>query len=62
MRYAREFAAHRRVLGDKKTMNRLYAAEPMPTATGSKATIIAFPMRAADVETFMLLSWRRRWA
>jgi len=53
MRYAREFSARRRVLGDKKTMNRLYAAEPMPTATGSKADH-RFPMRAADVETFAL--------
>jgi len=51
MRYAREFSARRRVLGDKKTMNRLYAAEPFPTATGSKADH-RFPMRAADVETF----------
>jgi molybdopterin-containing oxidoreductase family iron-sulfur binding subunit len=50
-RYAREFSAHRRVVGDKKTMNRLYAAEPFPTATGSKADH-RFPMRAADVEVF----------
>ncbi len=51
MRYAREFSARRRVLGEKKTMNRLYAAEPFPTATGSKADH-RFPMRAADVEHF----------
>src|SRR5580658_2170122 len=51
MRYAREFAARRRVVGDKKTMNRLYAAEPFPTATGSKADH-RFPVRAADVEAF----------
>jgi molybdopterin-containing oxidoreductase family iron-sulfur binding subunit len=50
-RYAREFSARRRVLGEKKTMNRLYAAEPFPTATGSKADH-RFPMRAADVEQF----------
>ena len=51
LRYAREFANKRRIAADKTTMNRLYVAEPMPTATGSKADH-RFPMRAADVESF----------
>ena len=51
LRYAREFANKRRVAADKTSMNRLYVAEPMPTATGGKADH-RFPMRAADVEPF----------
>ena len=53
LRYAREFSAKRRVLGEQKSMNRLYVAEPNPTATGSKADH-RFPMRASDVEAFAL--------
>ncbi|HYJ45603.1 MAG TPA: hypothetical protein VEV81_03245, partial [Pyrinomonadaceae bacterium] len=37
VRYARDFAARRRVGGDKKTMNRLYAVESTPTNTGAMA-------------------------
>jgi MoCo/4Fe-4S cofactor protein with predicted Tat translocation signal len=51
LRYAREFSAKRRVVGDQKSMNRLYVAEPNPTATGSKADH-RFPMRASEVEGF----------
>ncbi len=51
LRYAREFSAKRRVVGDQKTMNRLYMVEPNPTATGSKADH-RFPMRASEVESF----------
>lgn len=36
-RYARDFAAGRRVRDGKKSMNRLYVAESTPTATGSLA-------------------------
>jgi molybdopterin-containing oxidoreductase family iron-sulfur binding subunit len=51
LRYAREFSAKRRVVGDQKTMNRLYVVEPNPTATGSKADH-RMPLRASDVEHF----------
>jgi MoCo/4Fe-4S cofactor protein with predicted Tat translocation signal len=51
LRYAREFSAKRRVLGDQKTMNRLYVAEPNPTPTGSRADH-RFPMKASEVEDF----------
>ena len=37
LRYARQFAARRRVRGDHTKMNRLYVVEPMPTPTGTKA-------------------------
>ena len=61
LRYAREFSAKRRVVGDQKTMNRLYVAEPNPTATGSKADH-RFPMRASDVEALCVRAGRRSWA
>ncbi len=51
LRYAREFSAKRRVTAEQKSMNRLYVAEPNPTATGSKADH-RFPMRASAVEAF----------
>jgi MoCo/4Fe-4S cofactor protein with predicted Tat translocation signal len=51
LRYARQFAARRRVRGDQTNMNRLYVVEPMPTPTGSKADH-RLPLRAADVEEF----------
>jgi molybdopterin-containing oxidoreductase family iron-sulfur binding subunit len=50
-RYAREFAARRRVRGDETAMNRLYVVEPMPTPTGTKADH-RIPLRAGDVEEF----------
>ena len=51
LRYARQFAMRRRVLGGQTGMNRLYVVEPMPTPTGSKADH-RLPVRAADVEPF----------
>ena len=37
LRYARDFAARRRVSEDKNTMNRLYVIETTPTTTGASA-------------------------
>ena len=54
LRYARQFAARRRVEGANTTMNRLYVVEPMPTPTGSKADH-RLPLRAGDVEEFAWL-------
>jgi len=51
LRYARQFSSRRRVRGDNTSMNRLYVAEPMPTATGSKADH-RLPLRAGDLEEF----------
>jgi molybdopterin-containing oxidoreductase family iron-sulfur binding subunit len=51
LRYARQFAARRRVRGEQTAMNRLYVVEPMPTATGSKADH-RLALRAADIEVF----------
>jgi molybdopterin-containing oxidoreductase family iron-sulfur binding subunit len=51
LRYARQFAARRRVSAEKTTMNRLYVVEPMPTPTGAKADH-RLPLRAGDMEEF----------
>ncbi|HEV2447532.1 MAG TPA: molybdopterin oxidoreductase, partial [Candidatus Sulfopaludibacter sp.] len=51
LRYARQFAARRRVQGGQTAMNRLYVVEPMPTPTGSKADH-RLPLRAGDIEEF----------
>ena len=51
LRYARQFAARRRVRGGQTAMNRLYVVEPMPSPTGSKADH-RLPLRAADIEVF----------
>jgi molybdopterin-containing oxidoreductase family iron-sulfur binding subunit len=51
VRYAREFAARRRVSGTDVRMNRLYAAESTPTITGGMADH-RFRMKAAEVESF----------
>jgi MoCo/4Fe-4S cofactor protein with predicted Tat translocation signal len=51
LRYARQFAAGRRVRTPQTDMNRLYVVEPMPTPTGTKADH-RLPLRAADVEQF----------
>jgi MoCo/4Fe-4S cofactor protein with predicted Tat translocation signal len=37
VRYARDFSSKRKVRGENATMNRLYAIETSPTATGGKA-------------------------
>jgi molybdopterin-containing oxidoreductase family iron-sulfur binding subunit len=47
LRYARDFAARRRP--DNPAMNRLYAFETMPTATGSRADH-RFPFKPAEIE------------
>jgi len=54
LRYARQFAARRRVEGGNATMNRLYVVEPMPSPTGSKADH-RLALRAGDVEEFAWL-------
>ncbi|HUO33168.1 MAG TPA: TAT-variant-translocated molybdopterin oxidoreductase [Bryobacteraceae bacterium] len=51
LRYARQFAAKRRVRGNQTDMSRLYVVEPMPSPTGTKADH-RMPLRAADVEQF----------
>jgi len=51
LRYARQFSARRRVSDTQLEMNRLYVAEPMPTATGAKADH-RLPLRAGDIEEF----------
>ncbi|HEX9760023.1 MAG TPA: TAT-variant-translocated molybdopterin oxidoreductase, partial [Candidatus Acidoferrales bacterium] len=49
VRYARDFAARRRVGADHSTMNRLYAVEAVPTNTGSMADH-RLPVPSARVE------------
>jgi molybdopterin-containing oxidoreductase family iron-sulfur binding subunit len=51
LRYARQFAAGRRVRHEHLEMNRLYVVEPNPTPTGMKADH-RLPLRAGDVEEF----------
>jgi MoCo/4Fe-4S cofactor protein with predicted Tat translocation signal len=52
VRYARDFSARRKVVDPHtNTMNRLYAAESVPTLTGSMADH-RLSMRASDVESF----------
>jgi molybdopterin-containing oxidoreductase family iron-sulfur binding subunit len=51
LRYARQFAAKRRVRGADTNMNRLYVLEPMPTPTGAKADH-RMPARVEEIEQF----------
>jgi MoCo/4Fe-4S cofactor protein with predicted Tat translocation signal len=51
VRYAREFAAKRRVDGAESIMNRLYAVECTPTNTGAMADH-RLRMRASEIESF----------
>jgi MoCo/4Fe-4S cofactor protein with predicted Tat translocation signal len=51
VRYARDFAARRRVRGQQTAMNRLYVVESTATPTGAKADH-RLPLRAVDIETF----------
>ena len=51
LRYARQFAKHRRVDHPSDTMSRLYVVEPMPTPTGTKADH-RLALRASDIEEF----------
>ncbi len=50
LRYARDFAAGRRVEPGQTTMNRLYVVESAMTITGAKADH-RLPLRAAEIET-----------
>jgi molybdopterin-containing oxidoreductase family iron-sulfur binding subunit len=51
VRYAKDFAARRRITDASKAMNRHYAIESTPTLTGAKADH-RLPVRASDVEGF----------
>ena len=51
LRYARQFSARRRVQGGQTSMNRLYAAEPIPSPTGARADH-RLPLRANDIQEF----------
>jgi molybdopterin-containing oxidoreductase family iron-sulfur binding subunit len=53
LRYAREFAEGRRVTGGRREMNRLYAVEPTPSATGSIADH-RLPLQACAIGPFAL--------
>ncbi|HVT12081.1 MAG TPA: TAT-variant-translocated molybdopterin oxidoreductase [Fimbriimonadaceae bacterium] len=49
LRYARDFADGRRVMGDNTEMNRLYAIESYPTITGASSDH-RFRVRGSDIE------------
>jgi molybdopterin-containing oxidoreductase family iron-sulfur binding subunit len=51
LRYARQFAAKRRVRGNETQMNRLYVVEPSPTPTGTKADH-RLALRMEEIEQF----------
>ena len=51
VRYSREFADRRRVMDERKEMNRLYSVESTPTLTGAKADH-RLPLAASDIEGF----------
>ncbi len=51
LRYARDFAAKRRVHDGQKIMNRLYVVESSPSLTGTMADH-RLPMRASEIEIF----------
>ncbi|HTM06821.1 MAG TPA: TAT-variant-translocated molybdopterin oxidoreductase [Verrucomicrobiae bacterium] len=51
LRWAREFAARRRVRGGKGEMSRLYAIESTPTTTGSVADH-RLPLRPSEISLF----------
>ena len=51
VRYARDFAGKRRVLGPNAQMNRLYAVESTPTVTGSMADH-RLPLSPGEIEGF----------
>jgi molybdopterin-containing oxidoreductase family iron-sulfur binding subunit len=52
LRYARDFAAMRRVSEERKTMNRLYAVESTPTNTGAVADH-TLRLRPSEIEGFV---------
>jgi molybdopterin-containing oxidoreductase family iron-sulfur binding subunit len=49
IRHARAFASRRRIEGDQAQLNRLYAIESTPTATGTRADH-RLPLRASEIE------------
>jgi MoCo/4Fe-4S cofactor protein with predicted Tat translocation signal len=49
LRYARDYAAKRRITGDKSEMNRLYVVESTPTITGANADH-RFSVRPSQME------------
>jgi Fe-S-cluster-containing dehydrogenase component len=51
VRYARDFAASRRVSSARPVMNRLYAVESTPSSTGATADH-RLPLRASEIEQF----------
>ncbi|MGH8005611.1 MAG: TAT-variant-translocated molybdopterin oxidoreductase, partial [Candidatus Binatia bacterium] len=51
LRYAREFAAKRRLTAGQKEMNRLYAVESTPSVTGAAADH-RLPLRAGEIMGF----------
>ena len=69
VRYARDFMSRRRAPADQLEMNRLYAVESMPTATGTVADH-RLPLRPSELARFYRRSgrgdrcercgWRRR--
>jgi MoCo/4Fe-4S cofactor protein with predicted Tat translocation signal len=50
LRYARDYAAKRRISGEKSEMNRLYVMESTPTITGANADH-RLPLRPSDLQT-----------
>ena len=50
LRYQRDFAARRRIMDDRKEMNRLYVVESTPSLTGAKADH-RLTVKAAEVES-----------
>src|SRR5713226_1661913 len=52
LRYARDYAAKRRINGDKTEMNRLYVVESTPTTTGAVA-VHRFSIKPSEMETFV---------
>ena len=52
LRYARDYAAKRRIMGDKAEMNRLYVVESTPTTTGAVADH-RFSVKPSEMEDFI---------
>ncbi|HEY0006953.1 MAG TPA: TAT-variant-translocated molybdopterin oxidoreductase [Pyrinomonadaceae bacterium] len=52
LKYARDFAARRRIVEGKREMNRLYVVEPTPTNTGAKADH-RLSVRPSEMEAFV---------
>jgi len=53
LRYARDYAAKRRISGDKAEMSRLYVIESTPTITGANADH-RWSAKPSEIEAFML--------